>query len=150
VGAFDVLEHIHDDEKVMQNLYQSLKPGGYFFLTVPQHPFLWSFQDDFAGHKRRYTRSELLEKLLRTGFCVDYVSSFCTSVFPLLVLVRRARKAPSKTSDQMQQALAEFQISAPLNSILRAVIRLDEVLIARDCSLPFGGSLVAVARKPSH
>src|SRR5699024_6740982 len=31
----DVLEHIEEDEKVISNLYKSLKPGGYFLMQSP-------------------------------------------------------------------------------------------------------------------
>src|SRR5690606_38364130 len=68
VGAFDVLEHIEEHETVVQNIKQSLKPGGGVIITVPQHPLLWSKNDDIACHKRRYTRHELSELLQKNGF----------------------------------------------------------------------------------
>ena len=42
IGAFDVLEHIAEDEEVLRQLYQAVRSGGGIMLTVPHHPFLWS------------------------------------------------------------------------------------------------------------
>ena len=53
VGAFDVLEHIDEDEDVISNVHSALLPGGLFIVTVPQHAWLWSAADDHAHHKRR-------------------------------------------------------------------------------------------------
>jgi SAM-dependent methyltransferase len=147
VGAFDVIEHVETDEQVIQNVHRALKDGGYVFLTVPQHPFLWSYQDDFAGHKRRYTRSELLIKLARNGFRIEYAGSFCCTVFPFMLLSRLTKSTRASTKDKVAEVLAEFNIFRPLNSLLRLLMRLDETVIRYGGSLPFGGSLVAVGRK---
>lgn len=37
IGAFDVLEHIAEDELVLREIHQALRPGGGVMLTVPQH-----------------------------------------------------------------------------------------------------------------
>jgi SAM-dependent methyltransferase len=147
VGAFDVIEHIENDEKVLQNVHHSLKSGGYFFITVPQHRFLWSFADDFAGHKRRYTRADLVTKLTQAGFEIEYAGSFCAVLLPLMLFVRLTKKAPPDTRDAMAIALTEFQIPAWLNRVLRTLLRIDEALIRRGWSSPFGGSLIVVAKK---
>lgn len=56
IGAFDVIEHIEEDEKVLANLARAIVPGGALLITVPQHRWLWSATDDYACHVRRYTR----------------------------------------------------------------------------------------------
>jgi len=53
VGAFDVLEHIDQDEQVLNEIHRALKPNGGLLITVPQHPWLWSQADIEAHHKRR-------------------------------------------------------------------------------------------------
>ena len=54
IGAFDVLEHIYEDEAVLEQIYQALKPYGFLMLTVLQHRWLWSRIDEYACHVRRY------------------------------------------------------------------------------------------------
>ena len=56
IGAFDVLEHIGEDEDVLKQMYRAVKPGGGIMLTVPQHRFLWSRIDERSFHKRRYVK----------------------------------------------------------------------------------------------
>ncbi len=63
IGAFDVLEHIPEDERVLSQMLGALAPGGGLLLTVPQHPFLWSYGDEFSRHVRRYTANELKARL---------------------------------------------------------------------------------------
>jgi len=42
IGAFDVLEHIEEDEQVLIQIRDALKLRGAMLLTVPQHAWLWS------------------------------------------------------------------------------------------------------------
>ncbi len=85
VGAFDTLEHIEQDLTVMQNIYKALKPAGFFFISVPQHRFMWSEVDVRSFHKRRYSRKELLEKLEQAGFKIVYTTSFVFTLFPAIL-----------------------------------------------------------------
>ena len=54
VCAFDVLEHIPDDENAMNELARILKPGGSFFFSVPVNSAYWTRLDALYGHVRRY------------------------------------------------------------------------------------------------
>src|SRR5258708_13686084 len=53
-GAFDVIEHIADDEGVLRGMRAATRTGGGTVIPVPQHPWLWSHPDDIAHHQRRY------------------------------------------------------------------------------------------------
>jgi SAM-dependent methyltransferase len=146
IGMFDVLEHIERDEEVMRSVHQALGPGGLFFITVPQHPFLWSRQDDLAHHQRRYTRRELLGKLGDCGFQIEYAGSFCFTLFPLMAAARLfKRRGAGSISEELEGS--EFSPPPVVNGLLRALLRVDEWFIRRGVGLPWGGSLVAVARK---
>ena len=70
VGLFDVLEHLDDDLGALRALREQLRPGGWLLLTVPAHRVLWSDYDVASGHRRRYTRRELLERLSEADFHV--------------------------------------------------------------------------------
>jgi len=74
--AFDVLEHIEDDKLALDNMYNGLKPGGLLFLTVPACGMLWSYADEHAGHKRRYSSRELESKIQSAGFEIIRLSYF--------------------------------------------------------------------------
>ena len=64
----NVLEHIADDEAELDTIQQALSDNGRIFLFVPALSWLFGPFDERVGHLRRYTRSELEEKLLRAGF----------------------------------------------------------------------------------
>ncbi len=50
-GAFDVLEHIAEDEAVMAGINKVPAPGGILSPPCPQHPFLWGPTDEVAHRK---------------------------------------------------------------------------------------------------
>lgn len=62
VGAFDVLEHIEEDQKALAQLHRATRVGGGLLITVPQHQILWSNMDVHACHVRRYSARELAAK----------------------------------------------------------------------------------------
>lgn len=142
IGAFDVLEHVFEDELVLNQIYQALKPDGCLILTVPQHPWLWSKADEFAHHARRYTRRELKRKLKQAGFRIIRITSFVTLLLPLM-FASRARGKTCQNYDPQQ----ELRINRFLNSILEAILDLERFFIQCGISLPIGGSLVVVACK---
>jgi SAM-dependent methyltransferase len=143
IGAFDVLEHIREDEKVLLQMFQAIKRGGGIIITVPQHPFLWSFIDDYSFHKRRYTRKELVEQVERAGFEIIHVTSFVSFLLPLMLL-SRAKRRRSKSNFN---AIAEFQISHYLNFLLEKVMSFEQIMIRSGISFPLGGSLLLIAKR---
>jgi ubiquinone/menaquinone biosynthesis C-methylase UbiE len=148
VGAFDVLEHIQEDELVIANIFSAIKEGGFFFVSVPQYKFMWSYLDDIAFHKRRYNRNELKEKIERAGFKVKYIGSFVFALFPAMFISRLIKKQKKiKEFDTHHEMYHELYLSPFLNSLFKLIMKVDELLIKTGISLPFGGSLVLVAEK---
>jgi SAM-dependent methyltransferase len=82
VGLFDVLEHIEDDCAFIKKICRVLMPEGKLYLTVPALPCLWSHEDRYAEHFRRYRRKSLCDQLHECGFTVD----FTTYLFSYLVV----------------------------------------------------------------
>jgi len=70
----NVLEHIENDSAALKELFDSLIPGGIIGIYVPAHPILYSAMDKEIGHVRRYTRSELREKVLEAGFLIQSIT----------------------------------------------------------------------------
>lgn len=145
VGAFDVLEHITEDEKVIENVYKSLRGGGKFFISVPQYMWMWSIEDDKACHKRRYTKTELFHKLKNAGFQITYYTSFVFILFPLMYLSRIFKK--NKDKEMTYETNSELKLNPIINKVFEQFMRIDEILIKVGISLPIGGSLIVVATK---
>jgi SAM-dependent methyltransferase len=147
IGCFDVLEHIDDDEKVIAQLYKTLKKKSHLFITVPQYPWLWSDIDEMDRHKRRYTKSEIVRKVEKAGFKIEHLNCFAFTIFPLMMSSRLARKIRQKNSSKDIINYPELQISYLTNIILRGIMWIDELLYSLHVRLPFGGSILLVATK---
>ena len=141
IGAFDVIEHINEDELVLSNLSHALKSRGTLLVTVPQHRWLWSAVDEDSGHVRRYTHSELVRKVTQSGFTVNYVTSFVSLLVPLMWLSRL------RASNANYNSMDELQIPNWLNRLLEMVMCFELKLLKIGIKFPFGGSLLLLARK---
>lgn len=144
IGAFDVLEHIKDDRKVLAQMHQATKVGGGVIFTVPQHSWLWSPSDDYAHHFRRYSASDLHKKVEKAGFRVVRVTSFVSFLLPLMIVSRLLMSR--KTLDKYDP-VAELKIGQVMNVLFEWILTLERKLIGLGLSFPAGGSLLLVARK---
>ncbi|HEX7341284.1 MAG TPA: class I SAM-dependent methyltransferase [Rhodanobacteraceae bacterium] len=143
VGAFDVIEHIKEDEQVLSQIRGALKPGGGALFTVPQHPALWSAQDDRACHVRRYRRHELTCKLETAGFRIVFSSSFVSLLLPMLAASRLRKRDPHKAT----QANDELMLPTFINSTLYAILHFETMLIRSGLRFPIGGTRLVAAVK---
>lgn len=89
VGLFDVVEHIEEDKAFLRLVFELLVPGGGLYITVPAFDFLWSGEDDYAGHFRRYTIENLRKILDEIGFHVEY-AIYIFSVLPFPIFLFRS------------------------------------------------------------
>jgi SAM-dependent methyltransferase len=143
IGAFDVLEHIREDEEVLSQMHQATRKGGGILVTVPHHPFLWSQVDDLSRHARRYKTRELKVKVERAGFKIVRLTSFVSLLLPLLALSRFKQRFDRKEFDPT----SEFNISTFMNTTLERILDAERSLIRAGVSFPAGGSLLLVARR---
>lgn len=147
IVAFDVIEHIENDVAAISNINKMLHKGGSFIVTVPQHMFLWSKLDEIVKHKRRYSRRDLVAKLQSNGFDISYCTSFLFALFPLMLISRifdRRRDQSNFDEDALEKRV---KFSNVLNWVFDHLMRIDEAFIKLGISLPFGGTLVVVAKK---
>jgi SAM-dependent methyltransferase len=71
VVCVNVLEHVADDMKTLNNLHEILKPGGRLLLYVPALQFLYGSVDKNLLHYRRYNKKNLETLLIRAGFSIE-------------------------------------------------------------------------------
>jgi SAM-dependent methyltransferase len=141
-GAFDVIEHIEDDEAVLRGMRTATQTGGGTIVAVPQHPWLWSHADDFAHHQRRYRRGELEAKLLRNGFEVLFSSSFTALLLPLMA----ASRLTTRKNEPDDDVFREFRLNRHVNDVFTAVLRAEVHMTLAGWRWPAGGSRIVVAR----
>lgn len=134
VVAFDVLEHIADDDSCARDIHRVLRPGGTFLVAVPADPRLWSAHDEAVDHVRRYTRPTLLGLLQRNGFEIGSVASWNVLLRPVVAFRRR-----SSSGSDLED------LHPVVNAGLRAIITVERYLPVK--TLP-GVSLLVTARRP--
>lgn len=143
ITALDVIEHVNDDRSMLAEMRRVLKPGGLLVITVPAYQFLWSQHDEANHHQRRYARGGLASLVEGGGLEMLKASYFTTLLFPAAVF----RKAIMRFKTGESPATHLDEVPGPLNALLTRVSTGEGSLIRR-WELPFGASLICVARKP--
>jgi hypothetical protein len=150
LGIFDVLEHIDDDKSFLVKLYSLLVKSGYLYITVPAYNFLWSAEDEYARHFRRYSLPHLSDLLDRAGFKVIY-KTYIFSFLPLPVFLFRSlprRLKSSRNQVDMKKMEREHGDGAGLGiKLINKICSWELDRINRSKSMPFGGSCLIVARR---
>lgn len=140
VGIFDVLEHISDHGGFLKKINRILKKNGLIFITVPAYMFLWSEIDVHSGHERRYTKKELNELLIKCNYSPvfsTYFFSFMLLPQYILHLLKSVRRKKSKDNTSFLQ----------LPKFINAFFQYEIWAMRRKISLPFGSSILCVAKK---
>ena len=138
IGAFDVIEHIDDDQAALASIATKLKPGGTFMMTVPAHQWMWTAHDTVNHHKRRYSKRGLGRLINRSPMRLVKMGYFNSLLFPLAVAERTVSKLLGKEDADVKLP------SAPLNAALEKVFAAERYLVGR-VPLPPGLSLFAIA-----
>jgi hypothetical protein len=127
-----------------------LQPNGLLFATVPAHQWLWSDEDELAGHFRRYTLGSLRAVAEAAGLKVAYLSYFFRPLpLPILLLrslpfrfgYRRSATTPSRVS---KDHMADRSSAA---SLLNRLLSSEVEHVRRSRVMRFGGSILLAARK---
>jgi SAM-dependent methyltransferase len=142
VTAFDVLEHVPDDEGAVAEVRRVLRPGGSAVVSVPAYGWLWSGHDVVHGHRRRYTRRTLGAVLRRGGLVPRRLGYFNAWLLPAAALARlagRVRRRPPETDTR--------PLPARLNAVLLRVFASERARVL-DGGFPAGLSVFAVADRP--
>ena len=150
IFLLDVLGHIPDDVTVAKQISKCLAPGGLLFLTSPSLMRLWSYNDEVAGHQRRYSVRDLRRLAEQSGLRLVDARYFMFLLSPLLVLYRLVRPDLGKmTSEDIRKLLERTHRvpSKPLNSLLFAMFA-AETPLGLSWSFPWGASVLGVFQKP--
>ena len=119
--AFEVLEHIQQDEDALRRWTNFLQKDGRILISVPAHMRKFGKDDEYVGHVRRYEKQELIELLKGAGYSNILVLSYG---YPLGNLTRLAERIlhhepshpPHLTSEQ-KSMMSGIQRSPLLNKL---------------------------------
>jgi SAM-dependent methyltransferase len=136
ITALDVLEHVEDDAELLSRLAAAASADALLILTVPALPSLYSRWDELSGHHRRYRRAPLRALLAANGWSPLRVRFFFSyGALPAWIQRRVLRRVQE----------FEFPRVTPfMNALLTTLGRVE---LGLGNALPFGTSLIAVARR---
>ncbi len=145
VTSFEVVYHlgVDNDIRAFQEVRRVLKAGGVFLLRVPAHDWLRGEHDRLVHTRHRYAPDEVRGKLETAGFHVDQLTWANTLLFPPAVAKRFLERVQGDTDDAEPDL---WQPPGPVNSVLESAIAVESLAIPRGVPLPFGLSVLAVAR----
>lgn len=145
VTCFDLLgqQEVVSDQKALRECSRVLKPYGLLLIRIAAYDWLRSQHDRSVHAKHRYTVNEVSRLLNVSGFDVVRLTYANTLLFPVVIGMRLWGKiSPKKDNDKSDvQHLPSF-----INSFLKSIFLLEYQLL-KHISLPFGLSVIAVARK---
>ena len=139
--CLDLLYHrnVVSEAAALRECHRVLRAGGLLVVTDSAFKWLQSAHDGAVHGARRYTRRELVARVEVAGFTPLFASYAYCFVFPAVAAVRLARRGRPGGSDV-------FPLPRPLNALLLGVQAVERGLL-RVAPLPFGSSVVLVARK---
>jgi SAM-dependent methyltransferase len=152
VTSFDVLPQLPGegaDELAVREMQRLLRPGGALFIRAAAYEWLRSSHDEALATHRRYRLGTLVERVAGAGLEVvrsTYANSilFPLAAFHRLVLKRVGLAAAGSDVRPLPPRLAR------LEGALAAALGLEARLLRRrHARLPFGLSVICVARKRS-
>lgn len=146
VCCFDVIEHVQEDRKGMDELVRVCAPGGVVFLTTSAYMSLWSDHDRINHHYRRYVLDDFRAYLRPHSGNWLRATYYNALLFPPIWLVRMAQRLlPRKRYEDLRPD-NEFMQSPLTDRIFGAIFGLERHLL-RLIDFPFGVSLIVVWRK---
>lgn len=146
VCAFDVVEHVQEDRRAIEEMIRVCKPNGLIVATVPAFMCLWGPHDEVNHHYRRYRISEL-ESLFPDSAEVVFKSYFNSILFVPIFLVKKLRSLFSLLS-RPKAPTSDFAFcnSAVLGKLLYHIYLLERPLLKAGFAFPFGVSAIVCAR----
>ena len=131
ICAFDVIEHIENDNKAVEEIYRVLKPKGKYFITVPAFQSLWSNHDVVNHHFRRYKKKQLNKLIESTNLKIDHSTYFNFWLFiPISITRFILNNIPRKKDSNLSGSDNEIlQSSNIINRILYRIFHSEKFLL---------------------
>jgi len=147
ITLMDVLYHewVHDEIKVLRTLAGGLKENGLLMANYPAFPILSRQHDKAVMTRERYTKKTLKAKLSEASLTPVILSYRLPHAF-LFLLFLRLYEASKKNQVEAKSDIAEIP-SSFINQTLVKIGKLENRIIAKGVSIPFGSSLFVVAKK---
>jgi ubiquinone/menaquinone biosynthesis C-methylase UbiE len=149
VTALNVLEHIDDDFKALQEIHRILRCGGLAHIEVPADPSSFDLYDEVLMHFRRYRLGDLATKAREAGFAILKATHLGFFVYPLFKLIkRRNQRAGKNLSFDGKKTIVARQIGRTARTRLLSMAFKVEQIFSPMVRYPFGIRAVLRLQKP--
>jgi len=144
VTSFDVIYALPDADEAaaLQEMHRVLKPGGHIVVNAAAMDLLKGNHSLLAGEIRRYSRGTLAARLVRVGFDVRRMTYTNATIAPIVAGVRLVQRLSGHEESHQEISIPPM----PINAALTGLLALEAAAI-RYVDMPFGSSLLALARK---
>ena len=139
--ALDVIEHLESDIDSINRLVTLLKPNGTFIMNVPANMSLWSEHDIMNKHKKRYTKNEVKKLCKAANLKQKTLSYWNMTLFPAVYTVIKLNKLLKRKQSRIDQP------SPLVNKILLNILKIENKLIHKGFTLPYGVSVYYIGNK---
>jgi ubiquinone/menaquinone biosynthesis C-methylase UbiE len=147
VTSFDVIYSLPDEAEkgAVSEMFRVLRPGGHVVINVAAMALLTGNHSVLSGEVRRYSRASLARVLQEAGFEIRRISYTNATIVPMVTAVRLLQRITGH-----KESTREISIPIrPVNSALAALLRLEAAGLQL-VNMPFGSSLLALARRPAR
>jgi len=146
VTSFDVIYSLDDEVEsaAIAEMFRVLRHGGFLVLNAAAMDLLKGNHSVLANEVRRYSRASLTERLVRAGFVIRRMSYTNATIMPVVATVRLLQRVSGHEESHQEISIPP----APVNAALTAALGLEAGLL-RFVNMPFGSSIMALARRPN-
>ena len=127
----DLVEHVHDPDRLLRRAAQILTPRGRILVTTPAFNWLWTAHDDLNHHVMRYSATKMRQTAERVGLVtIETRYMFQSLVVPKLLtrigeaLTSSSARIPKIPSPTLNRAVQVWFRTGVRSRRLAAVRRL--------------------------
>jgi SAM-dependent methyltransferase len=145
VTSFDVIYALEaaDERQALREMHRVLRPGGHLVINVAAMELLRGNHSVLSAEVRRYSRAALRERLETAGFEIRRMTYTNATILPVVAAVRWMQRLSGHEESNQEISIPP----APINALLSMALAVESAAV-RVVNMPFGSSLMALARRP--
>jgi SAM-dependent methyltransferase len=149
VCAFDVIEHVENDQLAVSEIKRVAKENGVIFITIPAFMSLWSHHDVVNHHFRRYKKQQIIDLFNKNNDGKEIFSSYFNFILSPPIYFVRTISNLIKSGKNRSGSGSDFEAFKPgfANDLLYEIMHFESKLVNRNIKLPFGVSLLYTWKK---